>query len=667
MPERTLRSVRRVDHFPITLRDGTILAARRWVAEDAEQHPVPAVFEFLPYRIDNTGARDSGRYGYLAARGIAGVRVDMRGSGNSTGILPDEYTATELSDACEVIAWIAAQPWCNGSVGMTGISWGGFNSLQVAALRPPALKAIISACSTDDRYADDVHYFGGALTIDNFYWASYMFSRSARPPDPAVVGPAWRAMWLERMERTPRFAESWSSHQRRDAFWKHGSVCEDWSAIRVPVYLVGGLADDYRRAIFRMLEHLQVPRRAILGPWGHVWPHLGSPGPAIGFLEEEVKWWDHWLNGAATDVMDGPMLRAWMREPVDEPYGILELDVAERRGRWVGEPVWPSPNVKESRLYPSSDLTLVGAVPSSSATLRHRSPAYVGIDIGRRLTPEQSTNDGASLTFTGPALIDRVEILGLPALYLDVAADQPLAHVAVRLCDIAPDGRSELVTMGLLNLTHRESDEQPTKLTPGSRYRVRIEMLATSHAFVPGHRIRVGVSSALWRAWPSPREVTLSVHPGDATYLALPVRAPRAEDASLAAFGPVETATPDDVVVHDRRVVREIRSDPTLRRHEIRHGFDVPQADFPHEGLVIAPDRFIETEVAYEGEPLRTSHSVEITLGYRGPGWSTRVETKSVMTATAEDFLVTNAIEAYEDTQRVFAKTWNFRVARDLT
>ena len=182
------RAVRTIEHTTIPLKDGTQLAARIWLPEDAEQNPVPAILEYLPYRKrDGTYERDALTYPWLAGHGYAGVRVDIRGSGESDGLLSDEYARQEQDDALEIIAWLAAQPWCNGAVGMMGISWGGFNGLQVAARRPPALKAIVTICSTDDRYADDVHYMGGAKLNAGFGWASFFFGAMCHPPDPLLA------------------------------------------------------------------------------------------------------------------------------------------------------------------------------------------------------------------------------------------------------------------------------------------------------------------------------------------------------------------------------------------------------------------------------------------------------------------------------------------------
>ncbi|MDX1594934.1 MAG: CocE/NonD family hydrolase, partial [Gammaproteobacteria bacterium] len=278
-----------VDRFPhrvevhddvrITMRDGTELAARLWLPESAKHEPAPAILEYIPYRRrDGTAARDAANHGWFAGHGYACLRVDMRGSGDSGGILEDEYTQQELDDGVEVLRWLGEQPWCTGRVGMMGISWGGFNALQIAAMDPPELCAVISASSTDDRYADDVHHMGGCLLGDNLSWASIMFAFNSLPPDPQSVGDSWREIWLERLEHCSPWLVTWLEHQRRDRFWRHGSFCEDFSAITCPVFAVSGWADGYSNAVFRLLEKLDVPRRGLVGPWGHLYPHMGQPG-----------------------------------------------------------------------------------------------------------------------------------------------------------------------------------------------------------------------------------------------------------------------------------------------------------------------------------------------------------------------------------------------------
>ncbi|MFW5915638.1 MAG: CocE/NonD family hydrolase, partial [Planctomycetota bacterium] len=247
------RSVKEIFNIWIPMPDGCRLAARIWMPEDALSDPVPAILEYIPYRKnDLTAERDIPHHTYLAGHGYACVRVDLRGSGESEGVLKDEYLQQELDDGLEVLAWIAGQPWCTGRVGMVGISWGGFNGLQIAALQPPELFAVISICSTDDRYADDIHHMGGCLLGDNLSWASTMFSHNSCAPDPAVVGRRWRRMWMQRLEGSGLWLAEWLRHQRRDEYWKHGSVCEDYRAIHCPVMAVSGWADGYTNAVFRL-------------------------------------------------------------------------------------------------------------------------------------------------------------------------------------------------------------------------------------------------------------------------------------------------------------------------------------------------------------------------------------------------------------------------------
>ena len=315
----------------IAMPDGCRLSARVWLPDGAEARPVPAILEYLPYRKrDGTCARDALTHPWFAARGYACLRVDMRGSGDSEGLMFDEYAPQEQADALAVIDWIAAQPWCSGAVGMMGISWGGFNALQVAALRPPALKAIVTLCSTVDRFADDIHYKGGCLLNENLGWGGTMLSYQSRPPDPALVGDAWREMWLERLEKLPFFAADWLAHPTRDEYWKHGSVCEDYSAIQAATLAVGGWGDAYRNAVGALVENLSCPAKGIVGPWVHKYPHFAVPEPRIGFLQVALRWWDRWLKGVENGVEDESDLRQYLlrSEPPRASY-------AHREGEWV--------------------------------------------------------------------------------------------------------------------------------------------------------------------------------------------------------------------------------------------------------------------------------------------------------------------------------------------
>ena len=341
------RPVREIENTWIEMPDGVKLAARIWLPEDAEADPVPAILEYLPYRkSDGTVARDHLTHPYFAGHGYAGVRVDMRGTGDSEGVCLGEYLQQEQDDALAVIEWLARQPWCSGKVGMIGISWGGFNGLQIAARQPEALGAVITLCSTDDRYADDIHFMGGAMLTDKLAWGGTAFAIANTPPDPEIVGDRWRDMWLERLENNGLWLLDWVRHQRRDAFYAHGSICEDYGAVQVPVYAVGGYADGYTNPIFRMMQNLSCPRKALVGPWAHKYPHFATPEPRIGFLQECLRWWDQHLKGIDTGIMEEPMIRAWMQEPVaPDPAS------TERPGRWISALSWPSPATFEQVLH----------------------------------------------------------------------------------------------------------------------------------------------------------------------------------------------------------------------------------------------------------------------------------------------------------------------------
>ena len=281
---------------------------------DAETDPVPAIIEHLPYRKrDGAMVRDALTHSYFAGHGYVCIRVDMRGNGDSPGAMEDEYSTQELDDAVAVINWVTAQQWCSGMAGMMGISWGGFNALQVAARAPTALKAVVSLCSTVDRFADDIHYKGGCLLNENLGWAGTMLSYSSRPPDPAIVGDDWRAIWLERLNNQPNLCHTWLSRQRHDAYWQHGSVCEDFGAIKANVSAFGGWGDAYKNAVPQLVANLP-GAKGIIGPWVHTYPHFAVPGPRIGFLQEALRWWDSWLKGVKTRVEDDPELRLYQMD-----------------------------------------------------------------------------------------------------------------------------------------------------------------------------------------------------------------------------------------------------------------------------------------------------------------------------------------------------------------
>ncbi len=656
---------RRVVETPdmgIVLADGTRLSARVWMPEDAAADPVPAVLEFLPYRKrDGTVVRDALTHPYLAGHGYACLRVDMRGNGDSDGLMEDEYTPQELSDACDVIAWIAAQPWCAGSVGMMGISWGGFNSLQVAALEPPALKAIITICSTVDRFADDIHYKGGCLLNENLGWGATMWAYSSRPADPALRGD-WFDLWLKRLEAEPFLPALWLKHQRRDAYWKHGSVCEDFGAIKAAVLAVGGWSDSYKNAVPALVEHIQAPVKGITGPWTHHYPHFAVPAPRIGFLQEALRWWDRWLKGIDTGVEADPAYRPYLMDGL-RPAAWYE----ERPGRWLAEPSWPSPNI-ETRAMPLAEGTLDQGEGRFSILLK--SPEDCGMDggefcaiwLGPELPGDQRRDDALSVCFDS-APMGQTDIVGAPVLRLRVASDKPVAQLAVRLNHLHPDGAATRITWGVLNLTHRDSHEHPAPLEPGRVHDVQITLDHIAYRLPEGHRLRVAVSSAYWpMIWPAPEQAALTLTGGA---LDLPVRTKVAQ-ADEVTFPEAEAAP--------ALRTRPIRPTAHVRRTEVdqRTGIVslIIEDDFgeyenlDHGGIAGSVAR--ERWDIHPDDPLSAKGWAHWTEVVERDGLRLRTEAISEMWSDATTFHLRGTLQAWRGDELVHDRTVQHKVPRDL-
>ncbi|MBL8905803.1 MAG: CocE/NonD family hydrolase [Rhizobiales bacterium] len=664
------REVREIENVFIPMSDGVKLAARIWLPADAEADPVPAILEYVPYRkSDGTIERDALTHPYFAGHGYAGVRVDIRGSGDSEGLLLGEYLKQEQDDALEIIAWLCAQPWCSGSVGMIGISWGGFNGLQVAARRPRALKAVISLCSTDDRYNDDIHFMGGCLLLDKFAWYSTMFSLNTAPPDPAHVGEKWRDMWMERLEKSGFWIEDWLRHQHRDDFYKHGSVCENWDAIECPVYAVGGWADGYSNAIFRLLSNLKGPKKGLIGPWAHKYPHFAKPGPQIGFLQECLRWWDQWLKGRETGIMDEPMLRVWMQDPA-RPAPFYET----RDGRWVAENAWPSPRISATP-YPLHDGRLGEAgTPAGQGTVSVSSPQTTGIAAGKwcpyGMFPDQPldqrTEEGGQLIFDSAPLQEDVEILGAPIVELAVSVDKPNALLAVTLCEVFPDGAASRISYGLLNLTHRDSHETPAPVIPGELMPVRIRLNEAAHHFARGNRIRVAVSTAYWPiAWPSPATVTAKIDLRTSK-LIMPERPSGADDGKLAEFLPAEHASPARQT-YLREAVNgwTINFDAFTGETVVSRIGDEGVRRVEDLGLEVEIDRRHDYRIKAD-DPLSANAFFTWKRNYQRGSWRVWSETMLKVSCTARDFVLDATLDAYENGNRVTSRRWNMTIPRNL-
>ena len=658
------RKVIEIEDMSIVMPDGCRLSARVWMPEDALKNPVPAILEHLPYRKrDGTIVRDQFSLPWMAGQGYCCIRTDMRGNGESEGLMDDEYTQQELQDAYDVIAWAAQQKWCNGSVGMQGISWGGFNGLQVAAMQPQALKAVISICSTVDRYADDIHYKGGSLLVENFGWSANMLSYSSRPPDPKLVGDDWASMWKHRLENQPLSCRVWLQHQHRDEYWKHGSICEDYSAIDAAVLSVGGWHDGYRNTISHLVENLSSPVKGIVGPWNHKYPHYAGPKPAIGFLQESKRWWDKWLKGIETNVESDPDYRTYVMDSI-APSRWYD----ERPGRWIAEQKWPSSNIKNIQMYLSpkglsdtaSEFELGVDSPQHSG---QASGEYFPFAFSDELPDDQTVDDDLSLCFDCNPMDRELDIVGDPSIKLKVSSDKPNAQIVVRLTDLRPDGTSALITFGILNLTHHSSHEHPSALEPNHQYDVEFNLDQIAYNIPEGHKLRVAVSTSYWpMIWPSPDAAMVTVHSGS---IVIPTRPKTHSDDEVKFEEPVGSPAWQAEILREASYERKTSTDETTGIvTTVIHADSGENKDILH-GL-ISGSWMIEKFHIHPDDPLsaKATSEWEQTGGRVGQMWRTHVTAD--MTSDATHFHINHKLTAYLNGELFFDKDYQETAPRNL-
>jgi uncharacterized protein len=488
----------------IPMQDGIRLSATLYMPEGAKpQERFPAILEYLPYRKDDaTAARDYPLHSYFAHRGFVSVRVDIRGTGTSEGHTPErEYSEQEQTDGVEVISWLAHEPWSNGNVGMMGISWGGFNAMQMAMRNPPGLKAIIAVDATDELFHDDVHYVDGIMHVDEFELDMDMAEGITGAPDYSLdeklLGPRFE---------TPPWSLLYLKHQHDGPFWR--APVRPQNEIRVPCFLIGGLLDGYRDSIPEMLQHVKAPIRAIIGPWNHTFPNAAVPGPQIEWRDQAVRWWDHWLKGRDTGVLDDPKLIVYMQH-----WHPPDPNLENVPGVWRKEDAWPPQGMTESTLFlqPNHMLATTSAPDNHQLKYIPSNGVEAGFWWGELLV-DQRPVDAFSLTYDSAPLKEDVAILGHPRAVLRASAPVPLAHWFARLSDVAPDRSVTQITGAGMNGAQRDSVTDPKDLLPNQLYSFKIEMHLASWVFPKGHRIRLSVSNGLWpMMWPTPNPMTTTL------------------------------------------------------------------------------------------------------------------------------------------------------------
>jgi predicted acyl esterase len=631
----------------IPMTDGTRLAATLYLP--AGSQPAPAVLEALPYRKDDLTAGYRPEYVRLRdEHEYAVVRIDVRGTGSSDGVATDEYPAQEQQDLAEVIAWIATQSWCTGSVGMYGTSYSGFNSLHMAAERPPALKAVIGIYSSDDRYTDDVHYMGGLLkALDLVDYPIYMVAMNALPPVPALAGANWREAWRERIAATEPWILRWLTEQRDGAYWRQGSVRPEYDKIGIPVMLVGGWADGYRNNTFRTIEALAaagVPHRLLMGPWSHAATNTALPGPRIDLVPEMVRWWDRWLRGNDNGIDREPPVTVFARRSSPP-----EPDLREVAGEWRNEPGWPLDRVTDDiRSLGDGQLTHA-VIPDTGAAAWISCAGH--LPWGQPW--DQRHEDTQSMTWDWPA--DDLELLGHATLAARISVDVPVATLSVRLCDVFPDGRSTLITRGVLNLTHRDGHERPEPMPVGEPVDVTVELEATSWIFDPGHRLRLAISGTDWPntlAPPEPVTITLDLA-GSALHLPR-VDGPSPSAAPSLVASTDEPSEPTDVTW---RVERDV-----LRRETacvVDHG-----STYDEDG-VTCTDHYVG-RVSVNTDSFAQRMTATSTFRLAWPEATVVTVAELLMATTATAFEVDLRLRCLDGDEVFAERHWQHVIPRDL-
>jgi putative CocE/NonD family hydrolase len=640
----------------IPLADGCWLHARAWIPETAKTSPVPALVEYAPFRHrDFTAPRDTLIHPWFAGHGYASLRVELRGSGDSSGLPQDEYVVQEQDDALEALAWIAAQDWCDGNTGMFGMSWGAFSALQVAARNPPSLKAIIPVHGTDDRFADDIHYKGGCLLGAGLSWGSLYTLYMMRPPDPELSGETWRETWLARFDECPLLLAEWMSHQSKDDYWQQGSISTDYAQLDCPALTVCGWADGYTNAAMRMAEHLPESSRAIIGPWAHTYPHLAQPGPQIGFLQEAVKWWDRWLKGIDSEVEQSPRLRLWLQDPAP-PASSYET----RSGQWLGFASWPSSAVsprswflQPGRLDDSNAEESVSEIKSPLANAIN-GPEWLPHGVGPELPVDQRAEDEGSLCFDSTELDAELIICGAPRLRLRLRSNSSAGIVCIRLVDLLEDGQATQISYGLMNLSHRDGLHQPKPMTPNEWLDVEVVLNDIAQRVPAGHRLRIALSTQAWPlVWPAPDIMTLELLLGHSS-LTLPLLEPE-KLGDLETVQPEAAAIPAPLSLTWQRPVkreREITHDPATGRVSRVYVKDDGAYRIDEHGVEV--DAMGTLTYRSQGEdPLTAEAEYRYRLEHRRENWNACVECDVRVTADAENFYLTGEYRALENNQLV--------------
>lgn len=486
-----------------------------------------------------------------------------------------------------------------------------------------------------------------------------MFSYSSRAPDRAVVGRNWRDMWLQRLEANPFLADLWLRHQHRDAYWKHGSVCEGFSAIKAATLAIGGWGDGYKNTVQTLVENLEAPVKGIIGPWIHKYPHFAMPEPRIGFLQEALRWWDKWLKGLETGVEGDPDLRLFlMQSEASKPW------YETRKGLWIDQDFRAAPR-KVFHLA----ATGLNAAPSAFQTSIN-CPADTGRDAGEYcaiwagpdLPGDQQRDDAQSICFDTGLLAEDIAIVGAPTVTLTLSSDAPVAQIAVRLNDVHPDGKVSRITYCVLNLCHRDSAETPIPMPVAPPVTLSLNLDQIAYQIPASHRLRVSISNAYWPLiWPAPTPTNLTLKAG---HISLPLHKDGGKDPDR--FEPPETAAPwQTKTLREGSKKREVSTDDKTGLTTLHIVDDFGDVEDLDHGLITGSIAREWWDIHPDDPFSARGRTHWSDLLQRGNG-RLRTETTTEMWSDATTFHLKAHIEAYEDEVLVYKDDMQHSILRDL-
>ncbi len=658
-----------IEHVWIEMPDGIRLAARIWLPHEAAKTPGPAILEIIPYRKgDMVRARDERNHPYFAANGYACLRVDMRGSGDSEGLMGDMYEPNELSDTRHVLDWIAEQPWCNGRVGMFGTSWGGTASLQASLDAPECLKAVIAVCATHDRYEDDIHHMGGCLLTDTIEWGATLPAILASPPCAETVGANWRQMWQERLDNLAFPLETWVREEARGTYWRSGSVRFDSGRIKCPILGIGGWSDRYSNSVMSLVQARPDTVWGIVGPWSHHYPDVGHPGPGMNFQHVALAWWDHWLKDAGEAPLEWPKLRVWMRE-FDPPQDALE----RRNGHWV-ESYAPQEERSSFHLHLANGKlteTEPSGVASADSVIPHDlrvgqcsgDTGYFGRFGGLPL--DQGADDVHSLVYDTEELVEDMVLFGAAEFVFNVRSSTPAAQISLRISDVAPDGSVCRVVMAMRNLALDDMLDERSG-TPSCNHRVRVRFPTNAYRFGAGHKIRLALATSYWPlVWPSPEVSNLYLQETGAV-LTMPTNSKDLVASKCNLPEPSSAATQArHAVVESKRIQRitEETEDGTVisswHQPPVRVLHHDTQSTFGFQTRA-------EHEICGQN-PLSAQSRFDHILEYERPDGTARVLSWAAVRCDEEHFHVSGRVTVFWNNEQIFTRSWAPSIKRRVS